>query len=151
MNKSRSRLQQFRTDTYNLLGLAKDAIFDLIDAVLTTRTAYCLADFSLSPLFRRQWPSSYESLQDSRPNRQKLMTRYLEEIPLECPSSVTVAIDHTANPRLDSPTLKDRGYHYSPSGFQKVTEGHDYSTIAWIPEEQGSWALPLRHERIPLF
>ncbi|WP_426581729.1 hypothetical protein [Dapis sp. BLCC M229] len=42
--------------------------------------------------------------------------------------------------------MKDRGYHHSPKNFQKVTEGHSYSTIAWILEEQGSWALPLRHE-----
>lgn len=26
--------------------------------------------------------------------------------------------------------------------------GHGYSTLAWIPEAQGSWAVPLRHERI---
>jgi hypothetical protein len=30
----------------------------------------------------------------------------------------------------------------------KVTQGRLYSTIAWISDEQGSWALPLRHERI---
>ena len=47
--------------------------------------------------------------------------------------------------------MKDRGYHYSPQKNQKATEGHSYSTIAWIPEEKGSWALPLRHERITSF
>lgn len=26
--------------------------------------------------------------------------------------------------------------------------GQGYSTIAWIPEDEGSWALPFRHERI---
>lgn len=151
MNNKISRIEKFRTDTYNLLGFAKDATFDLMDAVLTTKNAYCLAEFSLSPLFRRQWPSTYESLQDCRPNRRSLMDRYIEEIPTDDLLYVTVAIDHTANPRLDSPTLKDRGYHHSPKGFEKITEGHNYSTIAWIPEEQGSWALPLRHERISSF
>ncbi|PSF26382.1 hypothetical protein C7H19_25140 [Aphanothece hegewaldii CCALA 016] len=151
MNNSINRLQQFRTDTHHLLRFAKDATFDLIDAVLTTRTAYSLAEFSLSPLFRRKWSSVYEVLQDVRPHRQNLMKRYLEEIEINDELYVTVAIDHTANPRKDSPTLKDRGYHHSPDGFQKVTEGHNYSTIAWIPEEQGSWALPLRHERITSF
>jgi len=29
--------------------------------------------------------------------------------------------------------------------------GQGYSTIAWIPEEEGSWALPIRHERITSF
>jgi hypothetical protein len=153
MNNSRNRLQKFRTDTYDAIGLAKDATFELIDAVLTTRNAYSLADFSLSPLFRRQWSSVYEALQDCRPNRQKLMKRYIEEIPKDQAELlyVTVAIDHTLSPRVDSPTLKDRGYHHSPSAVQKVNKGHSYSTIAWIPEEQGSWALPLRHERITSF
>ncbi len=73
MNDNIRKLQKFRTDTYNLLGLAKDSTYDLIDAVLTTRIADSLADFSLSPLFRRQWHSTYESLQDCRPNRSKLM------------------------------------------------------------------------------
>jgi len=151
MNNNINRLQKFRNDTYNLLGFAKDSTYDLMDAVLTTRTAYSLADFSLSTLFRRQWPSTYESLQDCRPNRSKLMKRYIKEIPLYDSLYVTLAIDHTANTRLNSPTLKDRGYHYSPLNCQKVTEGYSYSSIAWIPEEQGSWALPLRHERISSF
>ena len=151
MNNNINRLQKFRKDTYKLLGFAQDSTYDLIDAVLTTRKADSLADFSLSPLFKRQWSSTYESLQDCRPNRNKLMNRYLKEIEISNSSYVTVAIDHTANPRLDSPTLKDRGYHYSPKGFEKITFGHNYSTIAWIPEEQGSWALPLRHERITSF
>jgi hypothetical protein len=29
-----------------------------------------------------------------------------------------------------------------------VTVGYGYSTLAWIPEAEGSWALPLLHERI---
>ncbi|MEH2294195.1 hypothetical protein [Nostoc sp.] len=33
-------------------------------------------------------------------------------------------------------------------GEKPITVGQGYSTIAWIPESEGSWALPLRHERI---
>jgi hypothetical protein len=43
----------------------------LMDAVMTTRNAACLAEFALSPLFTRQWSSVYEALQDSRPDRKK--------------------------------------------------------------------------------
>jgi hypothetical protein len=32
-----------------------------------------------------------------------------------------------------------------------ITIGHSYSTLAWIPEASGSWALPLRHERLTSF
>jgi hypothetical protein len=32
-----------------------------------------------------------------------------------------------------------------------VTLGQGYSTIVWVPEVEGSWALPLLHERITSF
>ena len=63
-----------------MLGRAKDATFELMDSVMTTRNVSCLAELSLSPLFRRKWSSTYEALEDSRPNRNKLMKRYVEEI-----------------------------------------------------------------------
>jgi hypothetical protein len=56
------KLQEFRQATYKLLGKAHDATFELTDAILTTRNAYSLADFSLSPFFRRKWPSIYVRL-----------------------------------------------------------------------------------------
>jgi hypothetical protein len=34
------------------------------------------------------------------------------------------------------------------SGAKPVTVGQGYGTLAWIPETEGSWALPLLHERI---
>jgi len=37
------------------------------------------------------------------------------------------------------------------SGAKPVTVGQGYSTIAIIPETEGSWALPLLHERITSF
>ena len=37
------------------------------------------------------------------------------------------------------------------SGSKPVTVGQGYSTIAVIPETEGSWALPLLHERITSF
>ncbi|MEH2430830.1 MAG: transposase [Nostoc sp.] len=51
----------------------------------------------------------------------------------------------------DAPTLRERTYeHYTQGGRggRPITPGYGYSSIAWIPEIEGSWALPLRHERI---
>jgi DDE superfamily endonuclease len=140
------RLKTFRQDTYQMLGKANDATFELMDSVMTTRNAGCLAEFSLSPLFQRKWSSTYEALQDSRPNRNKLMKRYVAEIPsLEY---VLLGIDHTAWGRRGAKTLLERTYEHQASSQNSVTVGQGYSTIAWLPEQQGSWALPLRHERI---
>ena len=140
------RFQKFRQESYQMLGKAKDATFELIDSVMTTKNVSCLAEFSLSPLFRRKWSSTYEALQDSRPNRNKLMRRYIEEI--QSSEHILLAIDHTAWGRRGAKTLKDRTYEHQASSNNSVTVGQGYSTIAWLPKKSGSWALPLRHERI---
>jgi hypothetical protein len=53
----------------------------------------------------------------------------------------------------DAVTLQERTYEHQPQplGNKPVTLGQGYSTIAWIPETEGSWALPLLHERITSF
>lgn len=72
-----TKLKEFRQAAYNYIGKARDATFELTDAVLLTRNAYCLADFSSSPAFRRRWHSIYEALQDCRPQCNKLMRLYI--------------------------------------------------------------------------
>ena len=47
-----ARLEEFRQVAYKYLGRAKDATFELTDAILLTRNVYSLADLSLSPVFR---------------------------------------------------------------------------------------------------
>jgi DDE superfamily endonuclease len=140
------RLKDFRQAAYELLVQAKDATFELMDAVMTTRNASCLAEFSLSPLFNRQWSSIYEALQDCKPDRKKLMELYREQLEQQVPPTehILVALDHTAWARAEAKTLQDRTHEYQ----RGVIIGQGYSTIAWIPEAQGSWALPLLHERI---
>ncbi|MEG4066433.1 hypothetical protein QUA42_03610 [Microcoleus sp. Pol11C2] len=108
------RLKDFRQAAYELLVRAKDAIFELMDAVWTTRNASCLAEFSLNPLFKRQWPSVYEALQDCRPDRKKLMELYQEQLEQQVPATehILVAIYHTAWGRQFAKTLKDRTHEY---------------------------------------
>lgn len=132
-----------------LTGNGKDALFDLMDAVLVSRSVYSFAELSVAPVFRRQWSSLYEALQDSNPPRWEWMGLYIEQMPQD--ERVVLAGDHTAWSRLQAKTLRERTYEHQAtpiSGAKPVTLGQGYSTIAWIPEEQGSWALPLLHERI---
>jgi hypothetical protein len=149
---SLQKLQEFRKSIYGRLGNARDALFDLMDAVLTTRSITSFVELSLSPLFRRKWPSLHEALQDAHPPRQALMKEYVGTLD---EAEVTVlAMDHTAWSRLHAETLQERTYEHQPqvmTGAKPVTLGQGYSTIAWIPQAQGSWALPLLHERITSF
>lgn len=135
-----------------LLGKGKDAISDLMDAVLTSPRANSFVELSLSPVFRRAWSSVYAGLRSSRPQRHKLMRLGIEQIPTT--PRPLLAGDHTAPPRPEARTLKDRTIEHQPTqiaGNKPIAIGHGFSTIAWIPEAQGSWALPLRHERITSF
>ena len=139
-------LQSFRQEVYRLLSRARDATFELMDAVMTTKHASSIAEFSLSPMFRRQYPSTYEALEDCRPQRNQAMKLFISRIPTQ--KYLTLAIDHTPWPRPEAKTLKDRTYEHQGKTKQGIVIGQGYSTIAWLPDGEGSWALPLRHERI---
>ena len=73
-------LKRFRDQVYHCLGNAKNAVFELTNAALLTRNPNSLAELSLSPVFRRQWHSTYEAVSDCHPSRSKMMAIYLQEI-----------------------------------------------------------------------
>lgn len=68
----RARLEEFRQAAYTHLGKAHDATFELTDAILLTRNVYlyrqCLDAFDRVSL---------EAIQDTKPDRDKLMELYL--------------------------------------------------------------------------
>ncbi len=161
-----NKLIAFRQAVYQTLGPARDALFELTDAVLLTPApqSRALAALSLNPVFRRQWPSVYEALQDGHPNRSALLRQYARYLDGPCPAStgarpqtgasgrLLLAGDHTAWPRLAARTLRERTIEHQPNpvpGAKPITVGQGFSTVSWVPEAQGSWALPLVHERIP--
>lgn len=146
-----TKLIQFRQAAYQCLGKARDAQFELADAVMLTPAARSFAELTLSPIFRRRWSSGYEAIEDGSPDREGLMRLYAAQIP-PLPRPL-LAGDHTAWPRLSAPTLRDRTIEHHPTkvkGNKPITIGQGYSTLVWLPpdEEKGSWALPCLHERI---
>jgi hypothetical protein len=143
-------LKTFRQTVY-VRGFrkARDALFELGDAVLLTPRANSFAELSLSPSFRRRWPMLYEALQDGVIDRHALLDLYAAHMPrTERP---VLAGDHTAWPRLHARTLRERTIEHQPNAIpnaKPITVGHGYSTIVWLPDTPGSWALPCLHERI---
>lgn len=148
------RLHHFRHAVYEQLGPARDALFELCDAVLTTPKPSSFAHLSLSPLFRRQWSSLYEALQDGRPDRTALMDLILDHVPEHTPERPLLIGDHTAWPRLSARTLPERTYpHHADrqtalADGLPITAGFAFSTLALLPEPGTRWVLPLMHERI---
>jgi len=147
-----NKLQTFRQKVYEHLGGTRDVLFELMDAVMLTRQPSSLAELSTSPVFRRGWNSIYAGLRNSCTHSAKLKRVCLEQVPTQ--SRPLLAGDHTCWPRLHARTLKERTYEHqgtAPWNQKPVTVGQGYSTLVWIPEEKGSWALPLSHERITSF
>jgi hypothetical protein len=144
-----SKLKVFRQTAYGLMGKARDALFELTDAVIQMPHIQSFVELTCAPAFRRKWSSAYEALQDSRPNRAGLLSLYLHQLSDE--TSLVLAGDHTAWSRLWADRLAERSYQHQPNPIpvhRPVRIGHGYSTLAVVPEAKGSWALPVLHERI---
>ncbi len=144
-----NKLTAFRQSAYACLGTARDALFELADAALLTPGAQSFAELSESPAFQRRWPSLYAALRDGQIDRQALCDLYRAE--LRSVDRPILAGDHTAWSRPYARTLPERTVEHQPNaipGAKPITVGQGYSTLAWIPETSGSWALPLVHERI---
>ena len=74
------------------------------------------------------------------------MQLYIKQMPTQ--GRPLLAGDHTAWSRPNAVTLQERTIEHSivtVGGNKPITMGQGYSTIAWIPEDSGSWALPVRH------
>lgn len=127
-----ARLKAFRQTVYENLCRARDATFELTDAIMLTRKAYCLADLSQCPAFRRKWSSVYEALQDTRPQRRKLMKLYIQQMPTS--GRIILAGDHTAWSRPNAVTLQDRTLEHYCNGRipanKPITSGRSFSSSA---------------------
>lgn len=134
--KSFTDLQRFRKRAYSLLGNGRDSLCDLVDTVLTSRSVTSFAELSLSPVFRRAWQSLYKVLMRSAPPDSKLLSLYNDYLPTPAAGSqMLLAGDHTAWPRVWSPTLKERTYEHQPQSHpddSAVTIGQGYSSKALV-------------------
>jgi len=145
-----NKLIEFRQAVYEqVLTQAKDAQFELVDALLLSAPIPAFPQLSCSPTFRRQWPSIYAAVEDGRQDREGLeryLTRYLPR-----DGWLVVSLDTTSWPHPAARTLADRQYVYSASDLRlgaPVVVGHPYSVLAWAPERNTSWAPPLSIRRV---
>lgn len=141
------QLQEFRQQLYEHLGSARDAVFELMDAILVSASIASYVSLSQSPVFRRGWSSVYAAVQDNRPHRSKLKRQLVSQIATQ--EQPLLAGDSSDWRRPVAERLQDRTY--VRTGGERGIAGQSYSTLAWIPEGSGSWALPISQERITSF
>lgn len=164
-----AQLKEFRQQLYQNLLSRADASMDLLDALSSNTTAKSVVELSLSPLFRRE----YSSLQDAIDNffqassaekaeeeRRVLEQTFMRLITAQLPTPQRrkfwlFGIDVTPLPRPFARTLPDRTFVHRPNtirGNKPIAIGHQYSWLVNFPEKESkrppSWVVPMLVRRV---
>ena len=109
-----NKLIAFRQAVYQHgLHKAKDAQFELVDALLLSPAIWSFPELSLSPVFRRQWPSAYAALEDGTQDQVWLEAYFLAQVPAT--GSHIFSLDGTDWPHPQAKVLADRQYVHAAS------------------------------------
>ena len=155
MNEKRiNELQQFRVELYHTFSQRADAVYELIDTLAGEPDVRSPAELSLSPLFRRQYGSIYDGVDDWQYDQAALEQWLLSLAPTPAPGQFrVVGVDHTAKARPYAKTVSDRGFVHQPTvikGNKPVTIGHSYSVLGQIDlGERQPWLAVFNITRIP--
>lgn len=145
-------LQHFRHEVYACFQQAADALFNLVDALLTETEASSFPELSLSPFFERQWASLYEALEDGQIDHEGLMRLFVQMLIAQPRGErLVLAVDTTSIARPESETARDRTVVYVPNlpeSSKPITYGWQFSTIVALPEQPSSWTAVLDQQRI---
>jgi hypothetical protein len=142
-------LRAFRHQVYPLFGCRRDALFELVDAVLSAPKLETPAHLSLVPSCQRGWGSVYDAL-----NAGTMEHSALEALVAAHPvatASPWYAVDASVWPRCDAETSPERGYYPHPSRHshgQPIVAGWNYSWLVQVSSCCSSWTAPLRVRRM---
>lgn len=144
-----NKIIEFRQAVYDHgLTLTKDAQFELMDALLLNPGIRSFPELSLSPAFRRKWPSVYAAIEDGGQSLAWLEAYFVEQIPIQGPQ--VFSLDDTAWLHPAAKVLADRQYICSSTQavHRSIFVGHPYSILTWVPEPTKSWAPPVSVRRV---
>ncbi len=143
-------LRAFRHEVYTTaFGCRRDALFEVLDAVLTAPSLETPAHLSLATTCQRGWGSLYDALNAGTIDLARLEA-LVASYPLE-PQTAWYAVDASVWPHCDAETSPERGYYHHPyrhSHGQPIVAGWNYSWLVQLPRRCSSWTAPLRVRRI---
>lgn len=149
--KQLNKLSEFRQAIYQFAFTARrDALFELLDAVLLKGPMPSFPMLSLSLFCQRQWPSLYQAVEEGCIDVAWLRLFLTQQVPGR--GIQVFPLDGTAWPRAQARTLPDRQYVYHPTQVVcngKIAVGYTYSLLDWVPWAGRSWSLSLDLERVP--
>src|SRR4051812_45933299 len=144
------RLRCFREEAFGCLGRRRDALFELVDGLLTAESMPSLPHLSLLPVHRRGWGSVYAALAVGQVDAERLAAVLAAQAP-EVAHPV-FAVDTSTWARCDAECSPGRGFYYSPtrhSAGQPIVAGWCYSWIAQLGFDRDSWTAPVDAHRVP--
>lgn len=145
-------LQDFRHGMYHCFGNAKDALFNLVDALSSEARASSLPELSFSPFFERGWASLYEALEDGQIDAERLRQLFVDFAPLpEAGESVFVGIDSSNLYRPEAETAEDRTLvpiANLPKNTHAASPGWVFSHVVLLPELAGQATFILDTARV---
>ena len=142
---------------------------NVLDAVSSNTSAASVAELSLNPCFRYQYPSIYDGIDNflitSTPDKateqrqekdRQLMGLILPHLQKPKQRDFWLfCLDVTPAPRPFANTLADRTYVYQPNVItsnKPVTIGHQYAALVHLPEKESlstpPWVVPLSIRRV---
>jgi hypothetical protein len=142
-------LRAFRQQVYRTFGCRRDALFALLDALLSAPTIETPAHLSLVPSCGRGWSSLYDALTAGTMDVGQLEA-LIASYPLAT-ETAWYAVDASVWPRCDAETSPERGYYphpYRHSHGQPIVAGWNYSWLVQVPSRCSSWTAPLRLRRL---
>jgi DDE superfamily endonuclease len=149
-------LVQFRHRLYQNFTNRADTLMELVDALCSTPSARSVVELCLAPCFRRTYTTLYKALAEWTWDQGQLAHLLSPFLPRPQERSFwLLGVDVTPQPRPFAQTLVDRALVYQPNpvaGNTPVTIGHQYSSVALLPEGRAhcspSWVVPLSTARV---
>src|SRR5687767_7600364 len=144
------QLQRFRGGLYRCLGRRRDALFELIDALLAAEAMPSLPHLSLVSTHRRGWGSVYAALAAGEVDAERLAELLVASRGRA--AAPVFAVDASTWARCDAECSPGRGFYYSPtrhSAGQPIVAGWCYSWIAQLSFDRDSWTAPIDARRVP--
>jgi hypothetical protein len=145
-----NKLIEFRQAVYEHgMAARRDALFNLLDALICEGRVSSFAMLSQSEQFQRKWPSLYGAVEDGEIDSQWLRTFLARQVPQQ--GLCIFPLDGSPWPRPRSRVLPDRQYVYQASSDVNggtVTVGYPYSLLEWCVEPHSSWCLPIDPRRV---
>src|SRR5437764_11687264 len=145
-------LNEFRHGMYTCFGNAKDALFNLVDALSSEAAARSFPELSFSPFFERTWASLYEALEDGQIDAEQLRQLFVDFAPLpQAGEVVFLGVDTSNLYRPEAETAEDRTLvpiANLPKHTHAASPGWVMSHVVLLPTHAGQGTFILDTARV---